>query len=552
MTERIDQEVEKLIKLLTGFDTAVPKSAGQTIGLRNITMAQMHQVPMIQQPIKPQVNATTQSPPLQAVSDPFKYVPISTTVTPMPSTTTTIKMIENSVPSFGKVSQAVKSFATVKEIDPVKPHGHHPPQVYYAPQNPQLQSLIVNELANSTIVTVPPPVQNVTVGYPAHSGMQLYILQQSLKKGLPTNPSAILTESVAPVSIGKSAFIPAVEAPKIVSDVTVVPLVPVAKANETVMPITKVVNKPLTVRNISNVVNKTQVRVPPTKVLNKPNPVSQANNESQSNISMPIANVTVTSKPIITTQKPIVKTKPTTTLPTTTVKPEPVAASLASIEELRLAIELQEKTMASLKSLKSTKQSKAAGPSSDPIQNIQNLLAAQPGTAGGPADLFLDYGANGTQQTAGPFDYYYDISPGASGPFTTTVAPVQMPTAPNSAWSPYNPPVLGKVMTVGRASDPFTYAIPSPPLPMPPKHQSANQKVSEQHPLPGSQATGSNLLQPATGKSAAAAAPSAPSGPTAADIASRRSVVMESLQENLSELNDMVADMQTSNSQATG
>lgn len=461
-----------------------------------------------------------------------KQNPRKTTVTNVPNTMVTMRTLDHVAPIIGKVASVAKSFATVKEIAPVSQNSQavvatglkrqsvNENVTKYGQLNDPSPSVsaVKDSKAALQLSSLQSPVINSI-----HNGMQLFIIQQNQQKAISTKAPIVSTVAVSPVTKGKSSFIPASQAP-------------VVKYTSSPRPLTNA-----------------QSSVKATFISSTKSPLIK--NGSNATTNVPTA---------ATTSRPVKQTTTTTQKPTTTTEVfvteavEVTENPAAAIQDLLLAIQLQEKTLASLQTLRNSKQSVEQTPS--PEQNLQGILGAISGAPpNSTLDYFFNYGENSTNRAGRTVDYYYDASTGSrfnngiymdvKRPFTSTPNPIPMHTAA-IMWPYQNPTVehgIPKGHRLSRVSESATQHMQ--PSPVIPNSLSALQSVTalqsdvkQQHSLYDVLSTTSNPLQSGAKKSI----PASPV-PTAAQIASQRQAVMDRLNENLAELNDMVADMQASN-----
>lgn len=448
---------------------------------------------------------------------------VKTTNTEIPSTTavpfsTTSIKTPSTVHSSGKVASAGKSFQTAIEIAPIIAKVKE--------TLARLQYIPFKETVLTT--TLRPETKNKTPGVYKNATRTKRVLAKSVV-ALPKT-STVLAIDVPLMTMGKSVFKPAAEAPKLTqveqTTQSVIPSTLKSQINDTKM-------SPVTKQMIYNTTTIATTLFRTTTVATTPKVISTT----------------------LTTEKP---TTTTEVFVTEAPEVESAAGTQASLEDLMLAIQLQNMTLASLQALKNTKAA---------AETPTNMLPVN--TARSAPDYYLNYGENNTLQAAPPLDYYYD---GATSAFSnnglysgriiqsssSTIRPIPQHTMAQSMWNqPRQPPFQSP-----------SFQTPAPNTPKQPSavHQSAseitqaNNKLQhlmksvatltnaiQQHSLYEVLSTTANPLLPQGRK------PATPrTGPTAAQIAHQRQAVMDRLNENLAELNDMVSDMKASNTVAAG
>lgn len=318
-----------------------------------------------------------------------------------------------------------------------------------------------------------------------------------------------------------------------------------------------------------------------TTVLVKSFPANNTNtvNETNTNSTTPA----VPMKQVVTTT-----TESSVTEPFDPADVDGPAGNQASIHELMLALQLQNMTMTSLQTLRDRKAARDT-PLSTETSSLSYAVNTGTGSSRGATsttDYYIDYGVNNGPPSTRTLDYFYDGSANAyfndalyndtlKRSFTSTVSPIYFHTETNSALferrgqsaiqsqrrilNANAPTIFGnlnmqnthtnairkqKQVQTAKLAEPTSNANTKLLSLM--KSVTTLQNAALQHSLNDVMLT---TRSPVRSLAKSKVAP-LNTGRAASQLANKRQAVMDRLNENLAELNDLVADMAASNQMA--
>lgn len=456
----------------------------------------------------------------------------------------------------------VKSFATVQEVAPVQLNKTI--VMKYVPINANPPNFKANGNKTKTedpIANIPKPLSQTTEKSIVTKVMETMANVANIMGTLTVTVSPIKAAvGISPISqTGISASKPSAVAHKSTENISSNTLLANATRAKAVGPVS------------SNI----------TTVFVKSFPANNTNavNETNTNSTTPAVPV----KQVVTTT-----TESSVTEPFDPADVDGPAGNQASMHELMLALQLQNMTMTSLQTLRDRKAARDTSLSTE-TSSLPNAVNTGTGSSRGASsttDYYFDYGVNNGPPSPGTLDYFYDGSANAyfndalyndtlKRSFTSTVSPIYFHTETNSALferrgqsanrnqrknlNANAPTIFGnlnmqnthtnairkqKQVQTAKLSEPTSNANTKLLSLM--KSVTTLQNSALQHSLNDVMLTTRSPVR-LLAKSKVA---SSNTGHGASQLANKRQAVMDRLNENLAELNDLVADMAASNQMA--